>query len=66
MTEPKVIQVTVDPAGAVTVKTVGFAGTSCKEASRYLEEALGVRGQESFTPEYFQGVETSDRLQQGR
>lgn len=35
------IEIVVAPSGAVTVVTRGFSGSSCLEASRFLETALG-------------------------
>ena len=37
----KTIEITVDPVGSVSVKTNGFTGSSCKDASRFIEQALG-------------------------
>ena len=37
----KTIEIVVALSGAVTVETRGFSGTSCLEASRVLETALG-------------------------
>ncbi len=50
---------------AVSMKTTGFTGDSCREATRELERALGMSGRESLLPEYFVNNETHDRLQQG-
>jgi hypothetical protein len=36
------IQVRVSPAGEVILETRGFEGSSCKDASRALERALGI------------------------
>ena len=48
------IEVTVDIAGGVTVRTVGFSGPTCREASRAIERALGVVASDDLTAEYFQ------------
>jgi len=48
------IEIIVSPEGAVTVQTKGFAGASCRAASRDLEEALGVRTAEQLTSEFHQ------------
>lgn len=48
----KTIEIIVAPDGQTTVKTKGFQGSSCKEGSRFLEEALGDRTQEKLTFEY--------------
>ena len=39
MSEKK-IEITVNPEGAVSMKTTGFTGGSCREATRELERAL--------------------------
>ena len=38
----KTIQIVVDPAGKTSITSTGFRGPACQEASRFLEEALGV------------------------
>ena len=67
MTSPmtKKIEITVRPDGSTSIKTTGFTGSSCREATRELERALGMSGRESLLPEYFVNNETHDRLQQG-
>ena len=61
----KKIEITVTPDGSVSIKTTGFTGSSCRDATRELERALGMSGRESLLPEYFVNNETHDRLQQG-
>ena len=51
----KTIEIIVSPCGGSTIETKGFAGSSCQQASRFLEEALGNRLGERLTPEWFQG-----------
>ena len=67
MTSPmtKKIEITVTPEGSVSIKTTGFTGSSCRDATRELERALGMSGRESLLPEYFVNNEIHDRLQQG-
>ena len=60
----KTIEITVSPEGATSIKTSGFTGGSCKDATRDLERALGVSGRESLLPEYFQQASTGDQIQQ--
>jgi|GEM_PF-541145 len=64
-TPTKKIEITVSPEGTVSIKTTGFRGSSCKDATRDLERALGVAGTEHLLPGYFVNNETHDRLQQG-
>lgn len=51
---PGTIEVLVSPTGQSTVQTRGFAGASCREASRFLERALGDVRAEQLTAEFFQ------------
>ena len=59
------IEITVSPEGAVSIKTTGFTGSSCKDATRDLERALGVAGKETLTAEYHQQPVEQHRLAQG-
>jgi len=61
----KRIEITVSPEGAKSIKTTGFTGSSCKEATRDLERALGVSGIEHLLPEYFQQASSGEQLKQG-
>ena len=47
------IEVIVSPTGETKVQTKGFAGPSCRDASRFVEEALGQRSGEQFTSEFY-------------
>jgi len=51
----KTIEIIVTPAGKTAVQTLGFAGSSCREASRFIEQALGQRIGEELTAEYHTG-----------
>ena len=55
---------TFEPEGAVSMKTSGFTGGSCREATRELERALGMSGRESLLPEFFVRNGNSERIQQ--
>ena len=61
----KTIEITVDSEGGVSVKTKGFTGSSCKDASRFIEQALGQSSHEILLPEYFQQGHAKDQIQQG-
>ena len=47
------IELLVAPDGSSRLETRGFAGEACRDASRFLEEALGVRLSETLTPEFY-------------
>ena len=64
-TSTKTIEITVSPEGATSIKTSGFTGSSCRDATRDIERALGVAGKESLLPEYYGKTSTGERLQQG-
>jgi len=61
----KRIEITVSPEGTTSIKTSGFTGSSCKDATRDLERALGVAGRETLQPEYFHQGNTGEQLRQG-
>ena len=61
----KRIEITVSPEGATSIKTTGFSGSSCKDATQDFERALGVAGRETLLPEYFQQRNTGEQLRQG-
>jgi hypothetical protein len=50
------IEIIVSPTGQSTVQTKGFAGSSCQDASRFIEQALGQRTGEQFTAEFHQAA----------
>ena len=61
----KTIEIIVSPKGEATVTTKGFAGSSCREASKFIEQALGQRTGEQLTAEFHQvqPVELTQRQQ---
>ena len=62
----KIIRVIVGPKGETRVETRGFAGGECREASRFLEQALGQPVGEQLTSEFYQEQPTEQRLQQSQ
>jgi hypothetical protein len=60
----RIIEVTVSPRGEITVQTRGFAGTGCQQASRFLEQALGVTTADHKTSEYYQTTSCQQHVQQ--
>ncbi len=61
---PRIIEVIVSPQGEATVQTKGYAGSDCLQASRFLEQALGVVTAEHKTSEFYQPVSTERHVQQ--
>lgn len=51
----QVIEIIVAPDGGTRVETKGFAGASCRQASAFVEQALGQRAREQLTGEFYAG-----------
>jgi hypothetical protein len=49
----KIIEVVVRPDGTTRVETKGFGGANCREASAFLEQAIGQRASEKLTAEFY-------------
>ena len=60
----KIIEITVDPKGQLKVETRGFTGGECREASQFIEQALGQRIDEKLTSEFYQDQVTDQQLRQ--
>jgi hypothetical protein len=61
---PRIIEVTVSPTGETTVQTKGYAGADCLQASRFLEQALGVPVAERKTAEFHTAETAEQQLHQ--
>ena len=51
----RIIEIIVTPEGNTSVRTLGFAGSTCRDASRFIEQALGQRTGEQLTAEFHSG-----------
>jgi hypothetical protein len=60
----KTIEITVSPTGETRIETKGFAGSQCREASRFIEQALGKRLSEQLTAEFHQQQPQHQALQE--
>jgi hypothetical protein len=60
------IEVTVSPKGETRIETRGFRGAACREATRSLEAALGVRESEQLTNEFHAVSKASEQQPQNR
>ena len=52
----KIIEVTITAKGETTDTTKGFTGATCRDASRFIEQALGQRTSEQLTTEFHQAT----------
>ena len=46
----RIIEVTVSPQGETTIQTKGYAGADCLQASKFLEQSLGVAAADTTPP----------------
>ena len=60
----RVIEVTVSPKGETSIQTNGYAGADCLQASKFLEQALGVVSKESKTGEFYLATQTDQHIAQ--
>jgi len=61
----KTIEVIISPTGETSVQTKGFTGSTCREASKALERALGVAQSDTPTGEMYQVQVADQPLRQG-
>jgi hypothetical protein len=60
----QVIEVVVSPQGKTRIETKGFSGSTCREASRFIELALGTLIGEQLTDEFYRQTEGQSVRQQ--
>ena len=60
----KTIEIIVSPTGETRLETKGFSGQGCREASKFVEDALGTRAGEQLTSEFHQSHDTRQANQQ--
>ena len=61
----KLIEIIVSPDGKSRVETKGFSGGACREASKFVEQALGQRLVEQMTSEYYSSTFERQPLREG-
>jgi len=62
----KTIEVTIGPDGKFSIETHGFRGSSCHQATKAFEEALGEVQSSRHTVEFFQPETTRNQQQLGQ
>lgn len=63
-TRSPTIEIVVKPDGQTIVETKGFTGATCRDASRFIEQALGQRQNEQLTAEFHLSAAQHTRNQQ--
>ena len=61
----KIIEIVISPDGQTHLETKGFSGESFRDASRFIEEALGSRVGEQLTAEFHQAQAARQTNQTG-
>ena len=62
----KIIEIVVSPNGQTQIETKGFTGSECRDASRFVEQALGKRTGEQLTAEFYEEASSQTQLEQRR
>jgi len=60
----RTIEVVILTNGETRVETKGFVGSECREASRFIEAALGTASAETLTAEFHQTQEQHHHTKQ--
>jgi hypothetical protein len=60
----RTIEIIVSPSGETRLETKGFTGSSCRDASKLIEEALGQRSDERLTSEFHTTQSTGQQVRQ--
>ncbi len=58
------IEIVVSPQGETRLETKGFSGNHCRQASEFLEQALGRRTHEQLTSEFHQPARQESPLRE--
>jgi hypothetical protein len=61
---PRIIEVIVSPQGETTIQTQGYAGSDCLQASKFLEQALGIVTADRKIAEFFATTQAEQQIQQ--
>ncbi len=59
---PRIIEVTVSPTGETTMQTKGYPGSDCVQASKWLEQSLGIVAKEQKTGEFYQPTQQQQEI----
>ena len=60
----KMTKITFHRDGTRTVEAIGYTGPACKEATKYLEDALGLAGEDVKKAEWY--LENTQSIQQAK
>ena len=61
----KSIEILIAPDGSLSIEAVGFKGADCDQATRFLEQALGLAHERRRKPEYHQSRQSQHQQKLG-
>jgi hypothetical protein len=61
---PRTIEVIVSPTGETRIQTRGYAGSDCLQASKFLEQGLGVTTADAKTAEFYETTANEQHVRQ--
>lgn len=61
----KTIEIIIAPNGQSRVETKGFIGNECRQASRFVEQALGQQTEEQLKAEFHQSATNQQQVKEG-
>lgn len=62
----KTIEIIVAPNGQTRVETKGFVGGDCRQASQFIERALGQQTNELLKAEFHQTATSQQQMKEGQ
>ena len=62
----KTTEIIIAPNGQSKVETKGFTGSECRDASRFVELAIGQQTNEILKSEFHQTATTQQQIEQGQ
>lgn len=62
----KTIEIIVAPNGQTRVETKGFVGGDCREASQFIERAMGKQTDELLKSEFYQVSNLNQQVKEGQ
>ena len=60
----RTIEITVSPTGETTIQTKGYVGGECLQASKFLEQVLGVIATDHKTAEFYETTSQQQQVEQ--
>lgn len=62
----RTIEIIVAPNGQTRVETKGFVGSDCRQASQFIERALGQQTDELLKAEFYQSATSQQHMKEGQ